>query len=84
MNTDSDFYQIIAKVNAQRKVSQIWNEEFVERYHDDNFYAFSRGKFLVALTNSNNSQHFKVTYTPFSEGETVCNIFNPTTDCQQV
>jgi hypothetical protein len=25
-----------------------------------------------------------VTYTPFSEGETVCNIFYPTTDCQKV
>jgi alpha-amylase len=25
-----------------------------------------------------------VTYHPFSEGETVCNIFFPTTDCQTV
>jgi len=25
-----------------------------------------------------------VTYTPFSDGETVCNIFYPTTDCQKV
>jgi alpha-amylase len=84
MNTQSDLYQIIAKVNAQRKQSQIWNEEWVQRYAQSNFYAFSRGKFLVALTNSNNQQHYKVTYHPFSEGETVCNIFYPTTDCQQV
>ena len=25
-----------------------------------------------------------MTYHPFTEGETVCNIFNPTTDCQVV
>lgn len=84
MNTNSDLYQIIKKVNDQRKKSQIWNEQWIERYHEQNFYAFSRGKFLVALTNSNNTQHFKVTYHPFTEGETVCNIFYPETDCQQV
>lgn len=39
---------------------------------------------MVALTNSNNTQNFKVTYHPFTEGETVCNIFYPTTDCQTV
>lgn len=71
-------------MNDQRKKSQIWNQEWVERYHEQNFYAFSRGKFLVALTNSTNTQHFKVTYHPFTEGETVCNIFYPETDCQQV
>ena len=52
MNTSSDFYQLIAKVNAQRKQSQIWNHEQVQRYADDSFYSYSRGKFLVALTNS--------------------------------
>jgi alpha-amylase len=84
MNTGSDFYQIIAKVNAQRKKSAIWNEAWVERYAAANFYAFSRGKFMVALANTNNSQNYKVTYHPFAEGETVCNIFFPTTDCQTV
>jgi len=29
MNTQSDFYQIIAKVNAQRKQSEIWNQEYI-------------------------------------------------------
>lgn len=84
MNTSSDLYQIIAKVNAQRKKSQIWNQAWVERYSATNFYSYSRGKFLVALTNSTNVQNYKVTYTPFSDGETVCNIFWPTTDCQVV
>jgi len=84
MKTDTDFYQQIATVNAQRKASAIWDHEQVERYVDDNFFAFSRGEFLVALTNSGSTQSRQVTYTPFAEGEMVCNIFYPTTDCQQV
>ena len=84
MNRDSDLYKIIAKVNAQRKASQIWNGEWIQRYAEQNFYAYSKGEFLVALTNSGNQQSFKVTYHPFSEGDTVCNIFNPTSDCQTV
>jgi alpha-amylase len=51
-NTSSDLYQQIAAINAQRKASQIWNEEQVQRYADDSFYSFSRGKFLTAFTNS--------------------------------
>ena len=36
------------------------------------------------MTNSGNTHEQKVSYHPFTEGETVCNIFYPTTDCQQV
>jgi len=56
MNTSTDFYQLIAKVNAQRKASQIWDHAYVERYVDSSFFAFSRGEFLVALTNNGGSQ----------------------------
>lgn len=84
MKTDTDFYGLIATVNAQRKASAIWDNAYVERYVDDSFFAYSRGEFLVALTNNGGTQERKVTYHPFSEGETVCNIFYPTTDCQQV
>lgn len=62
MNPDTDLYIIIQKVNAQRKKSQIWNYDWVDCYHAENFYAFSRGKFLVALTNATTQQHVKVTY----------------------
>ena len=83
-NTNSDLYKIIAKVNAQRKKSQIWNEQWVERYAAKDFYAYSRGKFLVAVTNQAGTVNYQVTYNPFTEGETVCNIFYPYTDCQAV
>jgi alpha-amylase len=81
MNTSSDLYKIIAKVNAQRKKSAIWNEQWVERYAAADFYSFSRGKFLVCLTNQTGSVQYQVTYNPFTEGEVVCNIFYPYTDC---
>ncbi len=75
---------MISKIHAQRKASQVWNSDQVERYVEDNFYAFSRGEFLVALTNTGNDKEIKVTYHPFTEGDTVCNIFYPTSDCQTV
>ena len=69
-------------MNAQRKASQIWNSSYVERYVDNSFFAFSRGEFLVALTNNGSTQQRQVTYSPFANGTVVCNIFYPTTDCQ--
>nr|AIG55673.1 secreted protein [Thraustotheca clavata] len=84
MDTSSDFYKLFKVVNAQRKKSKIWNQPWVERYSNPNFYSFSRGEFLVALTNSNDQQHFKVTYHPFKDGQVICNIFYPTSDCQTV
>jgi alpha-amylase len=80
-NTSSDVYQMLKKVNAQRKKSAIWNSAYVERYVDDTFFAFSKGEFLVALTNSGSTQSRQVTYSPFANGIIVCNIFFPTTDC---
>ena len=55
-----------------------------EQYVLDNLYCFSRGEFLVAVTNSNNPVQVTVTNTPFADGTTVCNVFYPTTDCQKV
>lgn len=84
MDSNSLLYLMIQRVNEARKTAKIWNEDYVDRYHTTNFYAFSRGEFLVCLTNETTQQHIKVTYTPFAEGEVVCNIFYPKTDCQTV
>ena len=75
-------YGFLGKINAARKRFQIWGQPQVERYVDNEFYAFSRGKFLVSITNkvSGGVQKF-ITYHPFSNGEVICNIFYPTTDC---
>lgn len=84
MKTDYPIYQHTAKVNKARKDMKIWEHPFEERYVQDNFYAFQKGKFLVALTNSHNDQHIKVPNLAFDNGEQVCNIFYPDTDCQTV
>jgi alpha-amylase len=82
-NTNSDLYQMIAKINAQRKHNQIWNEEQIERYVDDQFYSYSRGSMLVALTNQyNGSVNRNVTYLPYNNGDVVCDILSG--NCQTV
>ena len=83
MNTNSDIYQMTAKINKARKSEQIWTHPLEEKYVLDNVYAFNRGDFFIALTNSNNQVQFSPA-APWSEGTTVCNIFYPDSDCQQV
>lgn len=82
MNPQSDIYKFIAVINNARKAHEIWNHLMQEQYVLDNFYCFSRGEFLVAVTNSNNDVQVTVPNTPFADGTTVCNVFYPTTDCQ--
>lgn len=84
MNTDSDIYKMTAAINKARKTMKSYDHPFEERYVQDNFYCFQRGKFLVAVTNSHNDQSVTVPNTAFADGEQVCNIFHPTTDCQTV
>lgn len=83
MDTKSDIYQFLKTAIQTRKDKQVWQNAAVERYIDDNFYAFSRGDVLVALTNTGANVVRKVTYLPYNEGQTVCNIFNPS-DCLTV
>lgn len=61
-------YQYTAKIVNARKAHKIWNSPYIERYVDDSFFAFSRGDFFVALTNTNSQVSRKVTYHPYSEG----------------
>lgn len=75
-------YVFLQTVINARKKHQIWNYEQVERYADSDIFAFSRGKFLVCITNRVSSSVSKViSYHPFSNGEVICNIFFPTSDC---
>lgn len=78
----SDMYTFLETVISARKKHQIWNYDQVERYADSEVFAFSRGKFLVVTTNRIYSTVNKnISYHPFSNGEVVCNIFWPTSDC---
>lgn len=75
-------YVYLRTVIEARKKYQIWNYDQIERYVDSEIFAFSRGKFLVLTTNRVNSGVSKsISYHPFSNGEVICNIFFPTSDC---
>jgi len=84
MNTGYDIYKFLTTVINWRKQNQIWNYPQVQRYADDNFYAFTRGNFFCAFTNTQNSLSRTITYHPYSEGTVLCNAFNPTSDCVTV
>jgi len=82
-NEQSELYLFIAQLVAFRKDVEIWQFPQVQRYADDNFYAFTRGTTFVALTNGGQHQpsvQITITYHPYNNGEKLCNIFYPT-DC---
>ena len=83
MNTNSDIYQMTAKINAARKAHQIWNHPLEEKYVGDNVYAFNRGDFFIGLTNGSNDVDVQPA-SPWNDGTKVCNIFYPDTDCQTI
>ena len=72
-NTNTELYRYIAKVNALRKQVNIWDLSIVQRYVDDNFYAFTRGNILACFSNTNSLQR-TITNHEFSEGTKLCNI----------
>lgn len=81
-NQGSDIYQLIKNVLTVRKSLAFWKEPQVQRYSDAQFYAFTRGKVLMAFTNvASGGVQRTITYHPFSNGTKICNIFFPTTDC---
>lgn len=84
MDTNSVGYKQTAAINAARKAAQSWSHPFEEKYVADNFYAFARGEMFVALTNNHNGVNQSVPNAPWSDGTTVCNIFYPDSDCQQI
>ena len=74
-NTDTELYKILTKVHALRKKVNIWDLEIVQRYADDNFYAFTRGNVLACFTNTYSIQR-TITYHEYSEGDKLCDILN--------
>jgi len=83
-NTNSELYTFLKKTIAARKAHAVWNYKLVERWQDDQFYAFTRGETLVALTNqgyNSNEITRTISYHPFTVGTKLCNIYYPKEDC---
>jgi len=86
-NQQTTLFQFIQLVNNYRKKAAVWEDEQIQRYADDSFYAFTRGSSFVALTNvgsSGSTVSRTITYHPYSSGTKLCNLFYPTTDCLTV
>jgi len=83
MNTDSDLYKKTALVNKARKQTESYKQPYEEKYAADNFYAFARGDMFVALTNSYDNVQYNVPNLNWSDGTTVCDIFDQN-DCQTI
>lgn len=84
MNTSSDMYLYIAKINKARKAAEVWNHPYQERWVTDHFFAYSHGDMLVMTTNSSATQDMTITNIPWASGTEVCNIFWPNDDCQTI
>ena len=81
-NNKSELYIILSKVNALRKKIKLWNYDIIQRYADNNFYAFTRGNVLACFTNTNSLQR-KITYHNFKNYDKLCNILDDN-DCVTV
>ena len=66
-------YKLLAKTHALRKKVKIWNYAIVQRYADDNFYAFTRGNVLACFTNVKSLQR-TIDYHDFKNGDKLCNV----------
>jgi alpha-amylase len=79
-NTNSDLYQYIAVINKFRteQGEAVYGQQQVERYVDDQFFAFTRGMVFVATTNIGSGQGLSrsITYHPYSDGTKLVNILD--------
>ena len=72
-NTGTELYRLLGVTNNLRKTKSIWNYDIVQRYADDNFYAFTRGDILACFTNTNSLTRY-ITYHSFKDGDKLCNV----------
>ena len=72
-NTGTELYRLLGVANNLRKSKSIWNYDIIQRYADDNFYAFTRGDVLACFTNTNSLTRY-ITYHSFNEGDKLCNV----------
>lgn len=83
MKTDSEIYEYLRTINKFRKESEFYTYDQVERLADGSFYAFTRGQYFFAFTNSLESQARTISSHSYPEGTVLCNIFN-SDDCTKV
>lgn len=84
MNKNHELYKFVQTINRARAAQGAQSQPFAEKWADDNLYAYTRGRFFVALTNRVDMQvQVNVPNTGFYEGQNVCNIFY-SDDCVRI
>ena len=68
--------------NEIRRTYKIYDEDLVQRYVDDYFYAYTRGNVLIAVSNVMNLDRV-ISYHSFNEGDKLCNKLKDQ-DCIEV
>jgi alpha-amylase len=82
MDQSSELYQYVKTTVEARKRNRVWENQQLEKWVDDNFYAFARGNLLVLTINTDNDQSRSIPVT-WGEGTRMCNIYDGG-DCVQV
>jgi len=73
----TEIHELLKTLNKFRKETQFYKYEQVQRYSDNQMYAFSRGDYFFAFTNSQDEQVSRViTSHPYSEGTLLCNVLH--------
>ena len=71
-DTSNELYTTISKMAKFRNSvgTSLYTAEQVERYVDDQFFAFTRGNVLIATSNVGSGQSFSrtITFHPYSDG----------------
>ena len=85
MDTSSRLYKFIKTLNKVRNDNRVWNYPHLERSVADNFYSFTRGDVVIALTNTHDTVEYSITSLPnsYQEGTVVCNVL-VTSDCTTI
>lgn len=80
-NQNHELYLFIQKILGARGKTEWYKYEQIQRYSDQQFYAFSRGTSLFLSTNQKNQVVKTITYHPYKNGDVICNIFWYDSDC---
>uniref|UniRef100_A0A7S3NW73 Glycosyl hydrolase family 13 catalytic domain-containing protein n=1 Tax=Euplotes crassus TaxID=5936 RepID=A0A7S3NW73_EUPCR len=83
MDTESEMYKFVTNMVNARKQFKVWEHPHIERYVNQDIYAFSRGDVLIATTNVHTSFGVDITYLPdsYKEGDILCNVLSTGNDC---
>jgi len=83
MNPESEMYQFFKTLITFRYQTRFFEHEQIERLADDTFYAFSRGDYFFAFTNSPDTEVRTIINHPYTRDVLLCDLINPK-DCTEL